>query len=75
MALHGRIELNGGAIGYWSATRLTGLTQGTDGIYRYECALVLDRKMSSGIVEHRYSDGAPVLISKLMAQLGRNPGG
>lgn len=72
MALHGPIgiTLTGGGnkvIGYWDARRTTSLND-DDQISTYECEVMHNQDVQKFEVEHRYSDGALVLMAKVFAK-------
>jgi len=77
MALHMHLMVNGQAIGYLVARRLTpGRPTGND-ICQYEWTLNVNGKTRSNLVgdpvEHRFGDGAWALVSKVIDAAGRGP--
>lgn len=65
MALHGTIEINDQLIGNWQARR-TELAIHPDG-NTYYCTITLNGGRFRFQVQHRFADGAAMLISKMMA--------
>lgn len=73
MALHGLIQVNGTAIGAWTATRREKLddTPSPDTIYTYDAEVMMEDIALGGArrvkvtVKHRYGDGALKLLSKI----------
>lgn len=72
MALHGDICVNQKVIGEWWAVRITNTTDtalGPDAVskYRYEVWDDQDGMIGSGILEHRYGDGAAALAAAVLS--------
>lgn len=72
MALHGPIGITlvGGGnkvIGYWDARRTVDLHD-SEQTSVYACDVMLNDESQQFEVEHRYSDGALVLLAKVIAK-------
>lgn len=65
--LHGEIKINGHIIMEWRAVRLEGLREGNNE-YAYSIGMVDygTGQEISGELTHRYTDGAHVLVGKIM---------
>ena len=63
--LHGDIQINGLTIATWTAVRQSYL-KGFDEIHAYKWTYTQDQYYLSGLLDHRYSDGAAELVRKIM---------
>lgn len=67
MALHGDIMVNGRNIGSWCATRKRG-SEDESSVNEYSWWVQTARgRVSGDRLEHRYGDGAAVLVLKVFA--------
>lgn len=71
MALHGNLQVNGTTIGLYAINR-TDLPHSYANWFYYEWEYVRTENLThryTGIVSHRYADGAERLLEKVMASL------
>jgi hypothetical protein len=70
MSLHGKIEINGQAIGWWQARRTTPELD-PDGTAIYDClvstATFAEPRIESFRLRHRYDDGSLALAAAVLA--------
>lgn len=75
MSLHGTVNVNGHHIAEWQADRVTNRDKGAlgfDVVSEYEWWYKpLGGNGFGGTVEHKFSDGAAVLASLVLAKAGR----
>lgn len=72
MALHFDLDVNNSGIGYFEAVRLGGDAE-PDAVNTYK-VLIIDQNHDThcGLVEHRYGDGAWVLVAKAVERVMGN---
>lgn len=79
MSLHGTIEVNGQAVGWWTARRTEPLEPHRQR-YDYECcvdwtAVNLTRQRDTFVVQHDYTHGAVALAARVLGEAAHKPGG
>jgi len=68
MALHGEVKVNGEVLAYWQAVRQEPIVLDADQVSTYRCEVSTHYgAVEKFTVEHRYGDGALVLLRKIMS--------
>jgi hypothetical protein len=71
MALHGTLNVNGRRIGSYEIRRLAELTDpGAEYEYAWSVTLAAWSEARRGTTRHRYSDGAAILLAKVLTDAG-----